>query len=396
MGNNFYDTAKVSVYFSPNKLILGEGAVNELGREVSALGCGKVLIVTDPGLVAAGLVERVEKVLQEADIETGVFDGVEPEPPVRVVDTCAELIRNKGYDLIIGFGGGSALDVAKGASAVGSIGGKILDYQGMDVLPRKGFPKILIPTTAGSGSEVTRVLVVTDEEDNTKKVVYSNHLMADVALLDPTLTITMPPVVTADTGLDALAHAIESYVSVNATPYSKILALEAIELIAHNLPAAYAKGSNIKARYHMLLAANLAGLAFTSGGLGAVHGLSYVLGTEYHMPHGKSNAIMLPHVMKYNCPGCYEKYAKIAKAMGENIERCSQIEAAYKSVKAVEKLLKTVNISKNLIDHGISQKDVPKMVEGGMKQDRLFASNPRNLTEKDVEKIYNGCFKQEG
>jgi alcohol dehydrogenase class IV len=202
----------------------------------------------------------------------------------------------------------------------------------------------------------------------------------------------MPSVVTADTGLDALVHAIESYVSVNTTPFAEILALEAISLIASNLPIAYAKGTHLQARYNMLLAANLAGSAFTSGGLGAVHGLSYVLGTQYHMPHGRSNAIMLPHIMAFNRTGNLEKFARIAQAMGEVTENLSLHEASETSVAAVKKLLTAVGISFRLSDYGIPQKDLPILVEGGLKQSRLFVPNPRDLTESDVRKIYEGAF----
>jgi alcohol dehydrogenase class IV len=236
------------------------------------------------------------------------------------------------------------------------------------------------------------VFVVTDEAEKTKKVVYSNLNLADVAIVDPLLTISMPPVVTADTGVDALVHAIETYVSVNATPFSDILAIEAIRLIAEGLPVAYAKGNNIEARYNMALAANLAGLAFTSGGLGAVHGLAYVLGTGYHMSHGRSNAIMLPHVMDYNRIGNLNKYARIGKAMGEDIHGLSAYEAAGKAVDAVKKLNAAVNISIKLPDYGIRKGDLPKLVEGGMKQARLFVPNPRDLTKEDVKKIYEMTF----
>jgi alcohol dehydrogenase class IV len=384
----FLQIDKVSVFLSPNKTILGKDVILQLGKEVNVLGGQKVLVVTDPGVLKAGFFEIVEEVLVSEGIQVGVFDRVEPEPPVRIVDECVQRITENKYDLIIGLGGGSTLDVAKGAAAVAPIGGKVLDYVGTDTLPKRGLPRILIPTTAGTGSEATRVFVMTDEADNTKKVVYSNFLLSDVAILDPVLTVSMPPLVTADTGLDALVHAIEAYVSVNTTPFAEILAFEAISLIAHNLPIAYSKGSDLQARYNMLLAANLAGAAFTSGGLGAVHGLAYVLGTDYHMAHGRSNAVMLPHVMSFNTIGNLQKYADIAQAMGEKVEGLSLHEAAERSVRAVEKLLTAVNIPFKLSSYGISRDDLPKLVKGGLRQSRLFAPNPRDLSEEDVKGIY--------
>lgn len=392
MKRAFMEIDKVSQFLSPNKTLLGKGVVQQLGKEVSALGGHKVLVVTDPGVLKAGMIEIVEKVLVSEGIKMGLFDKVEPEPPVRIVDACAQTITEGAYDLVIGVGGGSALDVAKGAAAVAPNKGKVLDYVGIDTIPKRGLPKILIPTTAGTGSEATRVFVMTDETDNTKKVVYSNFLLSDVAMLDPMLTVSMPRGVTADTGLDALVHAIEAYVSVNTTPFAEILAREAISLIAHNLPIAFSKGSNVQARYNMLLAANLGGAAFTSGGLGAVHGLAYVLGTDYHMAHGRSNAIMLPHVMSFNMTGNLEKYADIAQAMGENVEGLSLYEAAGKSVDAVKKLLTAVNIPFDLSSYGIPEGDLTKLVEGGLKQSRLFAPNPRDLSEEDVKNIYKGAF----
>ena len=303
MKRAFTETDKLSLFFCPNKTMLGKDVVQQLGKEVTALGGQKVLVVTDPGVLKAGMVEMVEKALVSEGIKMGLFDKVEPEPPVRVVDECVQTIAEGKYDLIVGLGGGSSLDVAKGAATVTPNGGKVLDYVGIDTIPKRGLPKILIPTTAGTGSEATKVFVMTDEADNTKKVVYSDFLLSDVAMLDPALTVSMPPGVTADTGLDALVHAIEAYVSVNTTPFAEILAREAITLIAHNLPIAFSKGSNMEARYNMLLAANLGGVAFTSGGLGAVHGLAYVLGTDYHMAHGRSNAIMYPTLCHLMLPG---------------------------------------------------------------------------------------------
>jgi alcohol dehydrogenase class IV len=204
--------------------------------------------------------------------------------------------------------------------------------------------------------------------------------------------LSLPPVVTADTGMDALVHAIESYVSVNTSPFAEILSLAAIRLIAGYLPKACAKGSQVEARYYMLLAANLAGTAFTSGGLGAVHGLAYVLGTEYHLSHGRSNALMLPRVMEYNLSGNFRKYAEIASAMGEAVTGLAPWEAAAKAVEAVKRLLRTINLPADLAAYGIPKSDLPKLVEGGMKQARLFIPNPRDLTEKDVEAIYAGAF----
>jgi alcohol dehydrogenase len=388
----FYDLERVGTFLSPNKVMIGSGTAQQVGREVKGLGGIKALVVTDKGVMGAGLTKTIEDSLRAENVEYGIYDQVEPEPPARIVDDCGKTAREGGYDVIVGFGGGSSLDVAKSVALLGTNTGKILDYAGIDMVPKKGLPKILIPTTAGTGSEVTRALVITDETDNTKKAVYSNFVLADVAILDPLVTLSMPPSVTADTGLDALVHAIESYVSINATPFSEILALEAIRIIARSLPTAYGKGSNVQARYAMLLAASLAGMAFTSGGLGAVHGLANPLGPECNIGHGRANAIMLPHVMKASLIGNLQKFAAIGEAMGEDISPLDRYEAAEKSVQAVEKLLRAVNISCHLSEYGVDKAVLPALVEGGMKIPRLLAVSPKDLTLKNVEEIYRNAF----
>jgi alcohol dehydrogenase class IV len=326
--------------------------------------------------------------LEEAGLRFFLFDRVESEPPAPIVDEAAQFIKEKGIDIVIGVGGGSSLDVAKGASLLACNTGHVLDYCGMDLIPKRGVPKILVPTTAGTGSEVTRVFVVTDKRDNMKKVVYSNYAISDLAIVDPMLTLSMPGKVTADTGMDALVHAIETYVSVNATPFSDLLASKAIELIAKYLPMAFAKSENIEARYHMSLASLLAGLAFASGGLGAVHALAYPLGTEYHLSHGRTNAVMLPHVMEFNLIGNYFRYAMIAEMMGKGGNIIDLKAKVAKAVEAVIELLDDVQIPYHLRDYGIPKEAIPRLVDGGMKQARLFVPNPRNLSESDVEAIY--------
>jgi alcohol dehydrogenase class IV len=392
MNQAFYEIHKVINFYSPKKTILGQNIVGKVGDEVKILGGRKSIIVTDPGIVSAGYVQVVEDALHAQQIEVGIFDRVEPEPPARLVAECTKMIREGKYDVVIGLGGGSALDIAKGASLMINNPGTIVDYAGIDRVPKAGLPHILIPTTAGTGSEATRSLVVTDERDNTKKSIASSFVIPEVAILDPMLTLSMPPHITANTGMDALVHAIESYVSATTTPYAEILAIEAVSLIAHNLPLAYSKGSNGIARYNMLLAANIAGLAFASSRLGAVHGLAYVIDIAYHLPHGRANAIMLPHVMNFNKTANLRKFAKIAEAMGENVQGLSMYEAAEKSVEAVKNLLNAIQIPFGLSQYGISRDDLPKLVEGGMRQARLFVPNPRDLTQEDVRSIYEGAF----
>jgi len=374
--------------FSPGKIIFGNGTVAQVGSEVQQMKGVKCLLVTDPGVAGAGLLSGVETSLTEAGVAFVRFDQVEPEPRSHIIDDGAALYRDEGCDVIIGVGGGSSLDVAKGISVLAANEGSILDYVGLNCVPRRGAPMILIPTTAGTGSEVTRGLVMTDEAQQIKCVVFSPFLLPEVALVDPELTWSMPPVVTADSGMDSLVHAIEAYVSTGATPLSDMWAEEAIRLIGGFLPVACAKGGNSEARYRLCMAALLSGLAFTNAGLGAVHALAYPLGTDYHMTHGRTNAIMLPHVMKFNLSGNPLKYRRVAELLGENTGGLSDLTGAALSIDAVLELLAAINVSCRLSDYKIGETDLKQLVAGAMRQERLFVPNPRDLTEDDVRSIY--------
>ncbi len=387
-----YDLERTYTSLAPTKHLLGKGSVGQLGQEAQALGAKKALIVTDPGVVKAGLISTVKASLETGSVEVGLYDGVAPEPPARVVDEASAVARAGQYDLIVGLGGGSSLDVAKGVALLATNEGTALDYAGVNLFKKRGMPKVLIPTTAGTGSEATWVLVVTDEKENSKKSLYSSLLLPDLAILDPALTVSMPPAVTADTGFDALAHAIESYVSVNRSPYTEVMAREAIRLIAVNLPIAYGKPGDMRARYNMLLASNLAGMAFTSGGLGATHGLAYPLGTRFHMAHGRSNAIMLPHVVRFNLTGNLAAYREVAELMGEIVEGLSLYEAAEKAATAVKRLLATVNTPSRLSDYGIKQEEIEILAREAMAQSRFYVPNPRDVTESDIRGIYEAAF----
>ena len=385
MGGSSILMGSICNFFSPGKIILGFGAARQVGVEARLLGRNRALVVTRPGRAKAGWVAGIEESLIDAKIQVGVFDKVELSTPARVIDECAKFAREGGYDLIVGLGGGSTLDTAKGAAMMAVNKGKVLDYVGVDVVPNKGLPLILLPTT-WSGSEVSPGSGITDETDNTIRGV--GDTSADVVIADPLFTISSPSAVIADTGIDALVQCIEPYVSVRATPFSDILAIEAVRLISENLPLTFAKGDNKEARFNMSLASILAGLAFSSGGLGAVHGLAFVLQTEFHLGHGRACSILLPYVMEYNMMGNFAKYGQIAKAMGEKIEGLSDYTAAEKSVSAVKRLLEMVNISIRLTDYGISRDELPKLIKGAMKYTKSLAANPRDLNEEDVKGIF--------
>ena len=385
-------SSMIHCFSSPKKVHFGLNSIKKIGVEGKILGGSKAIIVTDSGLMKSGLVEQIGSYLEASGVSYFIFDQVKADPPVSVIEECVRWIREKKVDIVIGVGGGSSLDTAKGAAIMAGNLGTILDYAGNDLVPKPGLPKILAPTTAGTGSEVTRVLIVTDEKAGMKKAIYSDHALAEVAIVDPMLTLSMPSSVTVDTGLDALVHAIETFVAKTATPFSDILALKAIRLIVENLPAAYAKGEALEARYGMALGALMAGFAFGSGGLGAVHALAYPLASEYHLTHGRSNAAILLHVMAFNLIGSVEKYGKIGETMGAPLEGLTPFKTAQASLTEVRNLLIQVNVSTQLRNYGIPKEGISRLVQEAMKFSRLFVPNPRNLTESDVEKIYTEAW----
>lgn len=382
----------IHCFSSPKKVHFGLNSIKKIGVEGKILGGSKAIIVTDSGLMKTGLVEQIGSYLEASGISYVIFDQVKADAPVSVIEECVRWIKEKKVDIVIGVGGGSSLDTAKGAAIMAGSLGTIFDYAGNDLVPNPGLPKMLVPTTAGTGSEVTRVLIVTDEKAGMKKAIYSDHALAEVAIVDPMLTLSMPSSVTVDTGLDALVHAIETFVAKTANPFSDMLALEAIRLIVKNLPAAYTKGDSLEARYGMALGSLMAGFAFGSGGLGAVHALAYPLASEYHLTHGRSNAAILLQVMAFNLTGSVERYGKIGEAMGVPLEGLPPFNMAQASLTEVSNLFSQVNVSMQLRDYGIPKEGISRLVQEAMKFSRLFVPNPRNLTESDVGKIYTEAW----
>lgn len=393
MEADFYFAGRQSVFFSPRKVILSAGASKTIGAEVKALGSKRALIVTDPGVLKTGMVEGVKESILAEGVEVLLFDRVELETPARVIDECAAYARKEKCDALIGLGGGTTLDTTKGASLMATNKGSVLDYEGAERVPMKGLPKVMVPTTAGSGSEVTRAFGVTDEAHRAKTAVVTSHNLADVVILDPLLTRSMPPVVTAETGVDALAHAVEAYTSPYATPFSDVLALESIRLVGKSLLAAYSRGENIEARFDMLLAASLAGLAFTSGSLGAPHALAFVLEEEFGLPHARAVSLVLPLIMEYNRIAALPRFASVAAALGEEVNGLSLDEAAGRAHVAVRRLLVHMGISPAFDDHGISRGDVPRMAARAAKQARLLKMNTRAMGESDIIALFMRGFR---
>jgi choline dehydrogenase len=377
----------------PTAMKHGLGAVGQLGEEAVAHGMRRPLLLTDAGIVRAGLLERATAPLRDAGLDYVVFDRVAANPPIALVDEAAQLYRDEGCDGLIGFGGGSSMDTAKSVGVVAANGGSILDYEWADPQPiiRRIPPTICVPTTAGTGSEVTLWAVITDPQRRIKfNVGGTSHIGAWLALIDPELTFALPPSVTAGTGMDALAHAIECYTCAYAQPLPDAVALLAIEYVGQYLRVAFAQGGNAEARYKMSMAAMLGALAYGTESAGAAHAMSQSAGGVHDVPHGALTARLLGPVMEYNYLGEPQKYARIAQALGEDTRGLSVWQAAEKAVEAVYRLTADVEIP-TLQELGFSEDEIPLLAEIAYR-DPQTVGNPRDLSLQSYVKIYQRAF----
>jgi alcohol dehydrogenase class IV len=373
---------------------VGWGALEQLIPEVERFSAKKILVVTDPALEKIGLVQRVTNPLVERGYDVEIYTDVVPEPPLETGEKLVSFTREGKFDLVIGVGGGSAMDLAKLAAVLAVHEGKVADYlnlTGTRKVEKKGLPKILIPTTSGTGSEVTNISVLS--LDTTKDVVTHDYLLADVAIVDPQLTVSVPQRVTAATGIDALTHAVEAYVSVNASPTSDGLALQAIRLIARSLRKAVENGTDKQARIDMSNGSYLAGLAFFNAGVAGVHALAYPLGGQFHIPHGESNAVLLPYVMGYIRKSCTKRMADILNALGGNSSFLSEEEASYRCVEELERIVRDVGIPRTLGGFNIPESALESLTKDAVRQKRLLARSPLPLSEDDIRTIYQSAFK---
>jgi len=374
-------------YEMPTKIIFGCGVVNQTGKEVEKLGVKKVMIVTDRGFMKSGFVCRLENSLKCSKIEYVIYDKVQPNSGSKLVNEAANIAKNENCELIIGIGGGSSMDTAKAVAVMVTNPGDIMDYAGMDKIKNKPLPNIAIPTTAGTGSEVTVWAVISDHEKNYKTGIGSFMIMPKVAICDPELTISLPSYITAATGMDALTHAIESYVCTATQPISEALAEKSISLISKYLRIAVANGKNIEAREGMLMGSLAAALAFNETRLGIAHSWASPLGAYFPISHGLVNSILLPNVMEYNLIGNPEKFARIALLMRENIEGLNLMDAARKAVKAVRALSADIDLPqklKEVID--ISEEDIKKLANEAFQSGNNLV-NPRKPTLEDMIEI---------
>ena len=370
---------------------LGAGTAKEVGATFQAAGGKKALIVTDSGVVKAGLLQPLQKSLEEAKISYQIFDRVEPNPSDRTIMEGVQLFKKTGCDVILGVGGGSPLDASKAIQIMASHPGEIHEYFGPAAASKITLPRpylIAVPTTSGTGSEVSRGAVITNTKTNTKSVIRTGP--SSLAVLDPEMTLTLPPKLTAATGMDALSHHIEACVSNVYQPVCMALALEGIRLVSKSLKKAVEKGDDLDARMDMAVASMMGALAFQKG-LGAVHSLAHQLSTEADVHHGVANAIMLPHVMRYNLPHAQEELAQIARALGEKADNLSPAEAAQQACVGVSRLSSSIGLPSRLRDVGVKENQIPPMAEKAM-GDWCHPFNPRACTKDDMAALYRAAY----
>ena len=378
---------------APSVIVNGPGAAKEVGNFAKGLG-KKALLVTDANLEQLGLPNEVMKPLEIAGVPFAIFSRVVIEPTQDNVEEGLKAYKEAGVDFLIAVGGGSSMDTAKAIGALATNTGKISDFMGSNKIPKPAAPIIAIPTTAGTGSEVTPFAIITDTAKDVKMLIASPNILPRVALVDPLMTLTMPQDITAATGLDALTHAIEAYVSVKAQPVTDTLALQAIRLIAANVRQAWSNGDNLEARTNMLIGSLHAGLAFANSSVALVHGMARPIGAYFHAPHGVSNAALLPTVIEFSILGNPQKYADIAGAMGENTEGLSVLDAAYLAAEATRRLNDDLKVP-TLSGLGVEEKKFNAVVKQ-MAADAIASgspgNNPRKATPDEIVELYKKAF----
>ncbi len=376
----------------PGKVRFGAGCTETMGEEATKIGARRVLMVTDPGVYQTGITDPVKENLTKAGIKVDIFAEAEPEPTYSKLNATANELGKNKYDLLVAVGGGSSIDTAKGLSILLAHGGIGQDYGGTDKVPSPGVPLFACPTTAGTGSEVTNIAVFDDRERGFKEGIVSNYLLARIAFVDPTLTYGCPAKVTAASGMDALIHAIEGYTGNKATTFSDAMALEAMRLIVGSLRRAVKNGSDKEARNQMSEGALFGGMAFMNSGVTAVHALAFSLGSQFHVPHGMANAVLLPYVMEHNLSANLSKFATVARMLGVPTELLSDQEAAEKGLEAAKALSADVGIPIHLRELGVPKEALEGLASATMNVTRLLANNPKPLTLDDVRSIWENAW----
>ncbi len=379
---------KIMSLRSPHLILAGFGALDRLGQEATNIGARKALMVTDKGVVSSGIDKKVKDQLEKSGVTVEIFNGVMSDPDIANAEACIEMAKKDRYDLIIGVGGGSSMDIASIASVMMTNAGKVHDYFGINLVKNPGIPTILIPTTAGTGAEVTPNAILTDTKEKLKKAVVSPHILPRVAIIDPLLHLSMPPSVTSSSGIDALTHAIESYTSDNATILTDLFAKESMIMIGRSLRTAVANGNDMEARYNMAVGSLYSGISLANAGVTAVHALAYPLGGQFNVAHGIANGLLLPYVMEFNVLGNIPKFAQVAQFLGEKLDHLSLLEQAYQAAKAVKAIYRDLKIPQSLTELKVPKEAIPAMAKAAVNVTRLMGNNPRTMTVQDVERIY--------
>jgi len=381
--------SKIGEFYAPGKIIFGTGGLSQAGAEAKRLGSKVLVVLGRSAMRKSGALDRLIHLLKENNLEYIIYENIPSDPTIETVDTGASLARKGSCNLVIALGGGSVLDTGKAISAMVTNEGSVADYQEIEGKGRKfqhkPIPFIAIPTTSGTGSEATRNAVITNTKLGLKKSIRDLCLIPEVALVDPELTLSLPPHITAISGGDALTQCIESYLGKKSQKITDALALHAIGLVGKSLVKAVKDGKNLEARKNMAMAALLSGLCLSNSGLGAAHALSHPLGVYYKIPHGLSCAVLLPYVMEYNQPVVTKKLAKIAECLGENISSLSETEAAQRAVEKIKEILTTVGIEENLFGWKIKEEDFPQLIKGA--KGGSLNNNPRDTSDKDLTEL---------
>lgn len=375
----------------PTQIEFGVGTINKVPSLVTSLGCKNIMIVTDKGVVNAGILDKVTVTLDSENIHYIIFDEVEPDPSTDIIEKIYAKAKDENIDIYLAIGGGSSIDSSKGASLLMNNPGRLQNYAGVNKVKNKGIPIIAIPTTAGTGSEVTIFAVLSDNQAQTKFTVTSPLISPDIAILDPELTLTLPPKLTASTGLDAMTHAIEAYTSTLSEPISDTLALEAMKLLYNYLPIAVNNGSEVEARAKVLQGSLLAGMAFNNAYLGLCHAIASPLGALFHVPHGTANAVMLPYVMKFNYMAAPDKFINMANAFGVKLTGNDIYENAYCAVDAIKKLVKLCGLPTTLSEVGATEELLNQVAKDALLSVQL-RFNCRKACESQIREVVQEAF----
>ena len=380
--------ATVATFRIPAQVLLGAGAAETVGAEVKRLGGTHAFVLSDPNLKNIGLTDPIVASISGQGVKVTLYTGIEFEPSVQSIAPAIAAARNAGADLVVGFGGGSTLDTAKAVALLTRNEGSVEDYLGIGLVKRRGVPSILVPTTAGTGAEITPNALFYVPAVREKRAVVSPHIIPDVAIVDPLVTLTVPPDVSAATGIDALSHAVESFTSLNASPMTDLYALEAIRLIGAHMRTAVANGKDLAARDGMARASLYAGIGIGNAGTNIVHALAYPLQGQHRITHGVANSLLLPYGMEFNALSNLTKFGNVAEALGEPVAGLSPRAAAAKCAEACRLLSTDVGIPEKMSEVGIKEEHVEDLVEGAMRMTRLWANNPRAVSRADARAIF--------